>query len=133
MALKLERFTKTCGSFAPIISIRKGGALGLSQGALNRFQLMDGAWFVVLYYDREASVIGIQPTKRAEDEGAIKLIKRKSKAPGSERESISSSISAKAFFEYYNIPCDAGRSFPSSWDAELKMIIVELNSASTKS
>lgn len=109
-----------------MVSIRKHGSFGFSQGALNRFKLVDGEWFVVLYYDKESNVIGIQPTQSGEEDGAIKLIKRKAKAPGSEKESISSSISAKAFFEFYNIPCDEGRTFRARWDEEHKMIIVEL-------
>ncbi len=127
MKLNFERFTNTGGSFAPIISIRKHGAFGVSQGALNKFGLLDGDWYVVLFYDKAAQAVGIQPTRNAEEEGAIKLVKRKAIAPKSGKESISSSISAKAFFEYYGIDCTETRTYRATWDEEAKIIVVKLS------
>ncbi|HTI71803.1 MAG TPA: hypothetical protein VMF06_17640 [Candidatus Limnocylindria bacterium] len=127
MALKFERFTKVGGSFTPIISIRKQGVFGLSQGALHRFSLLDEDWFVVLFYDKDSNVIGILPTKDGAEEGAIKLVKRKTVSKSSGKENISSSVSARSFFEYYTIPLEGSRSFLAKWDEENKMILVPLN------
>lgn len=110
-----------------MISIRKHGSIGFSQGALNRFALLDGDWFVVLFYDKNAAVIGIQPTKDASEEGAIKLIKRKAKLAKSAKESISSSVAARAFLEYYGIPCDKSRAYRAKWSETEKMILLDLN------
>ena len=124
MGFNFEKFTKTGSSFAPVVSLRKQGAIGLSQGALNRFGLADGEWSVVLYYDREAKVLGIQPTQDPTEEGAIKLIKRRAIGKTG-KASISSSVSAKSFFEYYGLPTTETRSFLATQD-EAKMIIVDL-------
>lgn len=126
MAFNFEKFTRTGSSFAPMVSLRKHGAIGLSQGALQRFGLMEGAWFVVLYFDKVANVLGIQPVQNEQEDGAVKLIKRRAAAKNG-KESISSSISAKSFFEYYGISTEETRSFKASFDDESKMIIVNLN------
>ena len=126
MSFNFERFTKTGSSFAPMISIRKHGAIGLSQGALQRFGLMEGEWFVVLYFDKAANVLGIQPVKDENEDGAIKLIKRRAMGKNG-KSSISSSVSAKSFFEYYQIPTAETRSFRGLYDDATKMIIVNLN------
>ncbi len=126
MAFNFEKFTKVGSSFAPTVSLRKQGAIGISQGALNRFGLVEGDWFVILYFDRSANVLGIQPTQNAEDEGAIKLIKRRA-AGKNGKISISSSISAKSFFEYYSISALETRSFLATLDEQTKMIVIDLN------
>jgi hypothetical protein len=126
MAFNFEKFTKVGSSFAPMVSLRKQGAIGLSQGALNRFGLAEGDWYVVLYFDRTAKILGIQPTQNAAEEGAVKLIKRRAVGKHG-KASISSSISAKSFFEYYGLPMAETRTFLASQDDQAKMIIVDLN------
>lgn len=126
MGFNFERFTKTGSSFAPTVSLRKQGAIGLSQGALQRFNLVAGDWFMVLFYDKTAKVLGIQPTQNASEEGATKLIKRRAQGKNG-KESVSSSISAKSFFEYYEIPSNETLTFRATWDSDAKMIIVNLN------
>lgn len=126
MGFNFEKFTKVGSNFSPTVSIRKHGAIGLSQGSLQRFNLIDGDWFIVLYYDKAANVLGIEPIKDGTAEGAVKLIKRRTPAKNG-KESISSSISAKSFFEYYEIDAQETRSFKAFFDAETKMIIVNLN------
>lgn len=125
MELNLEKFTRVGGSFAPFVSLRRGGSIGLSQGALQRYNLTDGDWYMVLYFDKAARIIGIQPTRNPGDDGAIKLIKRSSVATDG-KESSSSSISARAFFNYYDIPMNESNSYKTTWDDEKKMILVNL-------
>ena len=127
MAFKFERFTKVGGSFTPIISIGKRGTFTLSPGALHRFNLLEDEWFVVLFFDKDSNTIGIQPTKDGGEEGAIKLVKRKSVSKTTGKESVSCAISARSFFEYYTIPLESSRSFLGRWDEESKMILVPLN------
>lgn len=121
-----EKFTKTGGSFAPVISLRKQGAIGLSQGALQHFKLTEGDWYVVLYFDKSANVLGIKPTSDKTEEGAIKLVKRTATSPNG-KTSISSSVAAKSFFEYYQISTDSTKTFRSSLDESSGLIIVNLN------
>jgi hypothetical protein len=126
MQLKLEKFTRVGGSFSPTVSVRKDGSLGLSQGALNRFNLQDDDWYAVLYYDRNIRIIGIQPTKDSSAEGAIKIIKRKSKSVITGKESVSAAIAARAFFQYYNISLAESKSYSGKWDEQQQMILVNL-------
>lgn len=125
MALNFEKFTRTGGSFSPTISIRKNGAFGFSQGALTRFGFVEGDWYVVLFYDKDAQVIGIKPTKEKADEGAVKLVKRVLEM-GKGKTSVSSSVSAKAFFDYYGIPTNETKSFRAEMDKESGMITINL-------
>jgi hypothetical protein len=126
MALIFERFNKVGGSFAPIVSIRRQGAFGFSNGALQRYGLNTGEWFCVLLYDKTANVVGIMPTQSKDEPDALKLVIRKVTAKEDE-ETQSGSISAKAFFNYYQIPMEPTRSFKSSWNEENKCILIDLN------
>lgn len=125
MQYKFEKFTRMGSNFTPVISLRRHGSIGVSQGALQRFGMLDGDWYVVLYYDKNENVMAIQPTQSKDDEGAVKLIKRPIKGKGG-TVSVSGSVSAKSFFEFYQIPKDETRSFECWWDDSIKMIIIDL-------
>lgn len=125
MKLNFEKFTRTGGSFSPTISIRKNGAFGFSQGALTRFGFVEGDWYVVLFYDKYAQVIGIKPTQNKDEDGAVKLVKRIVDM-GEGRHSVSSSVSAKAFFDYYGIPITETKSYRAEMDSESEMIVIHL-------
>lgn len=122
-----EKFTQTGGVFSPMISVRKDGALGISQGALRKFGLAEGEKYVVLHYDRTANAIGIEVVKDESEEGAIKLVKREAAGRGGQP-SISASISARSFLEYYGINRSETTSYRAYKDENLGFIIVELNS-----
>lgn len=129
MGFSFQRFTDTGGRFAPRVSIRAGGALGLSQGALRQFELEDGVWYVVLHFDKGANVIGLQPTRDSTEPGAVKLAVRRY-TPKAGDESVSCSVSAKSFLDYFKIPYKHSRSYAAERDAESGFIIVKLDAPS---
>ena len=75
-------------------SVRKGGKIGLNQGTTKRYNLSDYQ-FVLLFYDKEDQKIGIDFTNDPNEAGAIKLKLNQSET--------AVSISAKAFFDFYQI------------------------------
>ena len=124
--MPFERFTQVGGSFLPMVSIRKNGQVGFSQGSLKRFGLDEGEHSIVLFYDRDAKVIGMKPTTDPREQGAMKLVKRTATTP-SGKTSISSYISARSFLNFYNIAYrEKIRHYEPVWSDDHKMILVDL-------
>ena len=122
-----ERFEAVGSTFVPKMSIRTNGAIGISQGALRRFKLEDGDWYVVLYYDKAQKVIGIKPSQQQDERVSTKIVKREVKSQKGEK-NVTAYISGKSFLEYYAIPYnDRIRIFEPTWDEEHKLIIINLN------
>lgn len=127
MSFNFEKFTLVGKRYAPQISIRSNGAIGISQGAIHQGGMSDGSdWHVILHYDRAQQVLGIQPTKNAEEEGAIKVSIKSTPNKDGNGTAISAFISAKSFLNYYRIAHDDTRSFEAKWDAQLGMLIAFL-------
>jgi hypothetical protein len=122
-----EKFTQKGQAFAPRISLRKDGALGISQGALRKFKLTEGDWFVVLHYDRSANAIGLNFTQNGDEEGAIKLIKRETTPKGGSP-NISASVSARAFLEFFGIFHEETQSYRAFRDEDSGLVVIELGS-----
>jgi len=111
-----EKFTHTGRSFKPKISIRKRGQIGFNNGAIKRFRL-DRYEFVVLFYSKENNKVAFNFTNSAEDEGAIKLVKKKNNY----------FISGKSFLDYYNIPYGVSYAFDAEWIPEQLIAIINLD------
>lgn len=93
--MAFEKFTKVSSrGFRPIASIRMRGKIGLNQGSIRRYGL-DRYEFAVLYYDKDTGEIGIAFTNDQNEEGAANLKFNKTKSDAS--------ISARAFFDFYDI------------------------------
>ncbi|MBN1457580.1 MAG: hypothetical protein JW912_07000 [Sedimentisphaerales bacterium] len=93
--MDFEFFKEEGRGYEPKASIRKQGQIGLNQGAVTRFKIENNQ-NVVLGYDRNSKTI------------AIKFVDEAVK--GSKRAVVRSgncSISAKAFFDYFDIPYKA--------------------------
>lgn len=90
--MAVEFFRKSGRGFAPKVSIRKGGQLGLNNGAILRYKINDDD-SALLGYDRETRKIHIKIVNSSE-EGAKKI----------NITSGNGSISAKAFFDFFDIP-----------------------------
>jgi hypothetical protein len=104
-----QKFTAVGSRFAPRISIRSNGSLGINQGAMKRFFSDRDYKAVVLYYDADTQTIGIEPLENENEDGAIRLNKR----PLDDKdESQGTFVSAKSFFDFYNIPYLETKSFP---------------------
>lgn len=126
MHLKLEKFTKTSSLSKVVISIRKNGDFGMHLGAVNKFGLSNGVWFVVLYFDKASRTIGIQPTKNPKEEGAIRLVRRAKSGRGRDGQ-ISSSIPAKSFMVSHGIKCNRSQTFQAEWNDKLAMILINID------
>lgn len=115
-----ERFTRKGRSFKPKVTIRARGQMGFNNGSVLRFEL-DKYEYVILYYSKDKNQIAIQPTNDANEDGAIKLVKK----PGNYF------FSGKAFLDFYDIKygktknCDAV-------GMENKLIIIDLSSCAEK-
>ena len=108
MLEQIEKFTETGKSFVPKISVRKGGQIGFSHGAIKKFGLASKD-FVVLYMSKDHSnvraKIALRFTNNQEEEGAIKLVKRTGNY----------FVSGKSFFDRYGIDY---KSVSGSYDTE---------------
>jgi hypothetical protein len=125
MSYEFERFEAVGGSYEPKLSIRSNGAIGFSQGALHRFGLLDGDWFVSLYYDRKNGVVGIEPV-REEGPGFLRLIKRAIKGKDG-RDSVNAFVSAKSFLDYFSIDYRQTRSFRAHFDEPSHKIVFNVS------
>ncbi|MCE9615076.1 MAG: hypothetical protein K8T26_12430 [Lentisphaerae bacterium] len=97
-----EAFLGSGGSYAPRISVRNTGALGVSQGVCRRLRIEDGDWYVVLMYDKGQSAIGLKFTQDAGAKGAVRLQKRG--VPTAEGMlNWSGHVPARAFLDYWSI------------------------------
>ncbi len=113
--MSFERFTKAGKTFQPKVSIRKGGQMGFNNGSRRKFKL-DDYEYVILYFDKENSKVGIQLTNDDNENGIIKLYKRE----------LDVAVSAKSFLDYYEISCDKTVVYDPQWVEEQKMIILDL-------
>lgn len=125
--MPFEKFVHAGGSFAPKVSVRSNGQIGLSQGFLRRQGMDKDQWYIVLYYDRETRRIAIQATTNPEDDGAIKVIRRDTTTRDG-KTSQSAQVSARSFLEYYDIPYRNGtHSYEAAWVDSEKMFVIDLN------
>ena len=114
--MPFERFTQSGRGYKPKISITKSGLIGFNQGAVRHFKLSDYE-YAVLYYDRDYSRIGIGLTNDENENGICKLRKRASGAD----------VSAKSFFDYYDISYVNSKRYDAIWDNDEHKIIVNLD------
>ena len=126
--LNLVAFTDIGSNFDAKLSIRPNGMIGVSSGALKRFELLDGEYHVVLHYDAEAQIVGVRPTRNRDEPGAIKLIVRHP-PKNSLQKQPSAHFSAKSFLQYHDIPFreERTRSYDAEWSDEYGMILFDLN------
>ncbi|MFQ5730096.1 MAG: hypothetical protein ACE5GN_07025 [Waddliaceae bacterium] len=109
-----ERFTKVGVSYKPRISIRANGQFGFTAGAVKKFHLNDYK-FAVLFYDKEASRIGIKLTNEPE-EGICRL----------QVKSTNAFLSARAFLDYYGIDYGETKRYDAEWSEEDEMVVIAL-------
>ena len=111
-----EKFTQHGRGFKPKISIRKRGQIGFNNGAIKRFQI-DKYEYVVLYYNKDTNKMAFNFTNSENDDGAIKIIKKKNNY----------FISGKSFFDYYDIPYGESQSFDVEWNPENLLAIIDIS------
>ena len=101
--MAIEFFDKEGKGFAPKVSIRQHGQIGLNQGAINRYDIKDGQ-YALIGYDREKRMVVIKVMDERE-KGSKRILVR---TTGNSR---SGSISAKGFLDYFQIPYTKSTSF----------------------
>ena len=110
------KFTETKKSFAARASISARGMLSFNSGARRKFKI-DGFKFSVLYYDRDANLIGVELTNDQAAEGVIKIRHRKTGAD----------LGAKSFIDYFEIAPKVTTMYSISAGESDKWINVDLN------
>jgi len=118
--MAIEFFTKDGKGFLPKASIRKPGQIGLNQGAVERFEFKNGE-YVLLGYDREKKMIAI---RRIDDvqKGAKKVLVKGN----------SGAISAKSFFDYFDIPYHKTDAYELQEDKENELLVFYIESIQDK-
>lgn len=115
--MAFEKFTKTRGrGYTPKVSIWSRGQIGFNEGCLLRYDLKKFT-HVVLFYDKDNKKIGIKFTNNQSDDGATKIIIRKTGG---------ASISANAFLSYYNIEHSKTKRYDASYDKDADMYIIQI-------
>lgn len=109
------RFTKVGRAYKPKVSITQSGLIGFNSGAVHKFHINDYK-FAILYYSSSENCIGIQLTNNENDEGVCKIRIRTSGAD----------ISARAFFEYFDIDHSITNRYDAFLDDKQNMIIVTI-------
>lgn len=102
MNYNFEQFTDFNRSFAPKLSIRPNGQIGLSQGLLRRVGIGEGEWYAYLFFDPKHRAMGLKFTQSGDDVSVIKVQKRES-ATGDGGKNWSGHLSARSFLDYYKI------------------------------
>jgi hypothetical protein len=115
-----ERFTRKGRSFKPKVSIRARGQMGFNNGAVLRFGL-ENYEYIILYYSKDNNQIAIEPTNDANEDGAIKLVKKTGNY----------FFSGKAFLDFYDIKYGKTRNCDAI-GMENKLIVIDLNKCEDK-
>lgn len=110
-----EKFTSPGGSFKPKISIRKRGQIGINSGTINRFKL-ENIDYVVMYISDDRTKVAFKFTNDADDEGAIKIVKRKGNYY----------FSGVSFLDCYGISYDETSTYDVECDDENKIGIIDI-------
>lgn len=110
-----EKFTARGKSYRPKAAIWKGGQIGLNQGAVKRFDLQDKS-HVIMYYDKEHMVVGLNFTTDGQEEGAARM----------KVTPTSAVFSAKSFLDYYNIERKETKRYDISKDEGSELYVFDL-------
>ena len=99
----------------PRATIRPSGLISFDAAAVEAYGLQSAA-FAVLYFDKTRKVVGVEITKNANEEGALKLSRR--------RRSVS--VKAPQFFDLYGLSFDEAQRFDVGRNPETKMLMISL-------
>jgi hypothetical protein len=99
----------------PRATIRPSGLISFDAAAVAAYGLQSAS-FAVLYFDKTRKVVGIEITKNANEEGALKLSRR--------RRSVS--VKAPQFFDLYGLSFDEAQRFDVGRNPETKMLTISL-------
>lgn len=84
-----------------------------------------GDWAIRLFYDAETKTIGLK-TEQYVDSATGLRVKKHVITEEDGKTSTSGSVSAKSFFDFFDIDYTKKRTFPVEWDPESGMYIMKL-------
>ena len=99
----------------PRATIRPSGLISFDAAAVEAYGLQ-AASFAVLYFDKTRKVVGVEITKNANEEGALKLSRR--------RRSVS--VKAPQFFDLYGLSFDEAQRFDVGRNPDTNMLTISL-------
>jgi hypothetical protein len=99
----------------PRATIRPSGLISFDAASVESFGL-HSASFAALYFDKTRKMVGIQITDKENDDGALKLSRR--------RRSVS--VKAPQFFELYGISFEEAQRFDVGQDPTTKILTISL-------
>ena len=99
----------------PRATIRPSGLISFDAASVESFGL-DSATYAVLFFDKTRKMVGVQITKNAGDDGALKLSRR--------RRSVS--LKAPQFFDLYGLSFEEAQRFDVGMDPNSKMLTINL-------
>lgn len=102
------------GDQTPIVSLRKGGAIGLNQTAVKKY--FDDIEWVHFYYNPDRNEVGIKP-QSDEDENTYRITKRDGSA----------TIKARRFLSEYDLIPNITTRYEALWHDSEQMIYIDLD------
>jgi hypothetical protein len=99
----------------PRATIRPSGLISFDAASVESFGL-HSASFAILYFDKTRKMVGIQITDKENDDGALKLSRR--------RRSVS--VKAPQFFDLYGISFEEAQRFDVGQDPATKILTISL-------
>ncbi|MCP4896719.1 MAG: hypothetical protein GY906_07045 [bacterium] len=114
--MAFERFVppKTAAS-RPRVTVRPSGLISFDANAVEAFSLQK-ATHAVLFFDRTRKIVGVLTTAKADDDGAVKLSRR--------RRSVS--LKAPHFFDAYGLTIAEAQRFDVGFDESNEMVTINL-------
>lgn len=110
-----ELFDKVDKSFVPKISIRNNGNIGISSGAVNKFELAKKKC-CKLYFDRDTNRIGIEFLEYEGNASTIKVARR----------GQDTLIVARPFLAFYEINYTETKIYIGEQDEKSGFIVIDL-------
>ncbi len=99
----------------PRATIRPSGLISFDAASVEAFGLHSVS-YAVLFFDKTRKIVGVQITKNAADDGALKLSRR--------RRSVS--LKAPQFFDLYGLSFDEAQRFDVGQNPTTKMLTISL-------
>lgn len=119
--MAFKRFIKKGRSVNSIASIWSRGQMGINKGAVKEFGLGDYS-YVVLFFDKDATRIGIKFTHDRREEGALSLTHGQNGAI----------ISVKAFLDFCHILYSKSKRYALTYDEESELYVIQLGKEDIK-
>jgi hypothetical protein len=99
----------------PRATIRPSGLISFDAASVEAFDLHSVS-YAVLFFDKTRKIVGIQITKKPDDDGALKLSRR--------RRSVS--LKAPQFFDLYGLSFEEAQRFDVGQDSTTGMLTISL-------